>query len=105
LNFNPKSNLKNKFALLSEFKEEFLKYSFIHYSLSTHSLYERSVRRFEKIVGDNPVRVLSILDIENFKRSRIEAGANTACQLKANTRCLLPRKESCWVGIKVRKLI
>ena len=76
MNFNPKSTLKNKIASLTDFKEEFLKYSFIHYSLSTHSLYERSVRQLLAVVGNIPIRMLNILDIEGFKRKRIEAGAS-----------------------------
>jgi site-specific recombinase XerD len=61
-----------KQKLLSDFLSDFLSYAEVNFSSKTHQMYESSLNRFLKVIGNRPLSQITVKEADIYKTERLK---------------------------------
>ncbi len=71
-----------KIYYLEDIKTEILNYTINNLSIQTHKIYERVFKNMISILGNIPVKVITVKDIERYKEQRIKTIKKMTCNIE-----------------------
>lgn len=80
-----KNTFHSKVVYLSDIKEEIFRYVSDNFTKNTLSIYKNSLRNFEKLFKDKPLKSITVKDIENFKNDRLKAVSKVTINIEIIT--------------------
>lgn len=70
---------------ISDFMAEYKRYGSVNHSIATQKLYAHCLARFRECVGDKPMRLLSVKDIERYKIARLKTITPSSVNVELRT--------------------